>query len=134
MSRLLLVEDDRAAVFGMQQFLEAEGYVVDVAGTLPQALERLRRQAYRAVITDWALSSLGCEGEAVVRAAREKGAKVKIVVITAQPLAEVQPRAAAAGADAVLQKPVPMAALRAHLPPPRRQRRTAKTRTKGKKR
>lgn len=118
MKRMLIVEDDAAAAFGMVQFFTTKGYKVDHASSLDQATFWLRRRKYVAVFTDWALRPGGCEGEEVVRLARGRFPDIPVVVIAGGTGPSLRARALAAGANEVLAKPVALPALLAWLPEP----------------
>jgi DNA-binding NtrC family response regulator len=133
MRRLLIVEDDAAAGFGMMQFFSAKGYRVDLANSLEQALPLVRRRKYAAVFTDWALSPGGSEGETVVQAVRARLPDILVVVLAGAANQELEQRALAAGANRVFAKPVGLDSLAALLPDPRTEKRATRARRAGKK-
>ena len=71
--RILLVDDERAVRELLANVLWDEGYVVDVADTVGEAMACLDRSAYALVITDWRLPD--GDGLLVADTAAELGAK-----------------------------------------------------------
>lgn len=55
MARILLVEDDLSLIEGLEFSLKKEGFEVDLARTVREALERLRNQSYDLLILDLGL-------------------------------------------------------------------------------
>jgi DNA-binding response OmpR family regulator len=104
MSSILLVEDNPELRSVMEQMLLAEGYAVDVTGTMADGCELLGRRTYDLVIAD-ALLPDGT-GMTVADKAREKA--VKAIIVTGYCFA-------LAGETferyEILQKPVPGADL-----------------------
>ncbi|MBV9152788.1 MAG: response regulator [Alphaproteobacteria bacterium] len=75
--RILLVEDEEDIAEILADFLRSEGYVVDTAGTLAQAQQRLKSLSYTLVNTDLRLPD-GSGLEIADRAA-ELGARTCIL-------------------------------------------------------
>ncbi|HYX68806.1 MAG TPA: response regulator [Terriglobales bacterium] len=78
MARILCVDDEPSVLTLKCSILEAEGYEVAAAVSAPDAVEKLRRQAYDLVITDWRLGN--ASGQAVVEAAKTRPGTPVIVV------------------------------------------------------
>ena len=55
MSRILLVEDDQTISRELTEFLRAEGFELETAGTQRQALERLETGSYDLLLLDISL-------------------------------------------------------------------------------
>jgi DNA-binding response OmpR family regulator len=55
MNRILLVEDDLSLIEGLEFSLKKDGYQVDLARTVREALERFRSQSYDLLILDLGL-------------------------------------------------------------------------------
>ncbi len=84
MSRILVVEDEEHIAQGLRFNLEADGHQVDVDGDGDHALTRLLGDGppYDAVILDVMLP--GRDGFSVVRALREAGEFVPVLMLTAR--------------------------------------------------
>lgn len=56
MAKLLIVEDDKAIVKSISEFLSGEGFVVDAAGGQREAIEKLETQQYDLALLDLSLA------------------------------------------------------------------------------
>jgi PAS domain S-box-containing protein len=104
--RVLVVEDNRDAAETLRLALELDGHEVDVASSAAEAIARTE-----AVLPDVVLCDIGLpdrDGYEVARElrARPEFAGVRLVALTGHALPEDQRRAAEAGFDAHLGKPV----------------------------
>ncbi len=102
--RLLVVDDEPDLRTLYELTLLREGYEVDSAGSVAEALEHLQAGAYSAVITDMRLPD--GSGLSVLRWLEQAGRPEKAVVITAFGSAENAVEALKAGAFDYLTKPV----------------------------
>jgi DNA-binding response OmpR family regulator len=111
--RVLLAEDDRELRASIARGLREAAYVVDQAGTGPQALTLALANPYDIVVLDVLLP--GKNGINVCRGIRERGNGVPILMLTA--LDEVEKRIAGldAGADDYMAKPFSFGELLARL-------------------
>ena len=101
----LLVIDDEPDLRTLYELtLLREGYELDTAGSVEEALERLRQRGYSAVITDMRLPD--GSGLDVLAWLEQQGRKEKALVITAFGSAENAVEALKAGAYDYLTKPV----------------------------
>jgi two-component system response regulator HydG len=75
--RILLVEDDRLINDLLANVLYDEGYAVDVAATLADAMGHLENRTYNLVIADWRLPD--GDGSLIVDTAAELGAQTMIM-------------------------------------------------------
>ena len=75
--RILLVEDEEDIAEILADFLRSEGYVVDTAGTLAQARQRLKSLSYTLVNTDLRLPD--GNGLEIADRAAELGARTSIL-------------------------------------------------------
>ena len=82
MPRVLLVEDNADLAFGLHNALEIAGYEVLVAGDGLTGLEQARTAAPDLVILDLMLP--GLDGYRVLRALREDGSAVPVLILTAR--------------------------------------------------
>jgi len=102
--RILLVEDKENLREMLRKSLEAEGYIVTEAGSVPDAIERLRAERFQIVLSDLRLP--GGSGHDVLRAAREQEAELPVVMITAYGTIGDAVQAMKDGAFDFLSKPV----------------------------
>ena len=115
MSRILVVEDEDHIAQGLRFNLEADGHQVDVDGDGDHALTRLLGDGttYAAVILDVMLP--GRDGFSVVRALREAGEFVPVLMLTARGRPEDVLKGFESGADDYLPKPFELAILLARV-------------------
>ena len=109
--RILLVEDDAVLRDVMARSLAHAGHHVDPAGSAQQAEHLWRVQAYDAVLLDLNLpqhprtGSPPGNGLAVLRAARARGDRTPVLVLTARNRTEERIAGLDSGADDYLGKP-----------------------------
>jgi two-component system response regulator PilR (NtrC family) len=101
---LLIVDDEPDLRTLYELTLLREGYDMDTAGTVEEALEHLKRRSYSAVITDMRLPD--GSGLDVLGWLEQQGRAEKALVITAYGSAENAVEALKAGAYDYLTKPV----------------------------
>lgn len=102
--RILLVDDEATLAFFLQQSLKEAGYMVDVAASGEEALNKLTIQTpYDLLITDLRMS--GISGFTLLRAARSLYPDIKAILITAFGSNEVESFAGQLEVDAYLTKP-----------------------------
>jgi len=104
LNRLLLVEDKGSLRAVLKKTLEAEGFEVDEAADVPQAVRRLRSGPYLMVLTDLKLP--GGDGHEVLKASLQEDPLLPVVVMTAYGTVEDAVRAMKEGAFDFLSKPV----------------------------
>jgi DNA-binding NtrC family response regulator len=107
--RILIVDDDAAVRFGVQDFLQAHRYAVDQAETCHEAEETFRGSRPDVAIVDHRLP----DGDALELLARLKGidASVPVVILTGHGSIDLAVRAIKEGAEHFLTKPVELPAL-----------------------
>lgn len=103
MTKILLVEDDGGIVSFLKRGLEAEGYVVDVAGDGEQALRLCRDLDYRLIILDVMLPVV--DGLEVCRSLRRQMKQSLILMLTAKDSVQEKIEGLRSGADDYLTKP-----------------------------
>ncbi len=81
-ARILVVEDNPDLSYGLKMSLELEGHEVEVAEDGPSGLERAIREAPDLVILDLMLP--GMDGYRVLRALREEGVEVPVLILSAR--------------------------------------------------
>lgn len=103
MTTLMLLEDDRSLIDGLDYVLRKEGYALDVATTLAEAQTLLMEQSYDLLLLDLTLPD--GNGLSVCEQVRAKGSTVPIIFLTAMD-EEVQViRALDGGGDDYITKP-----------------------------
>jgi EAL domain-containing protein (putative c-di-GMP-specific phosphodiesterase class I) len=105
----LVVDDDPVARTLYASYLRAADWTVDVCDGAAQALERLRTRPPDFMLTDIEMPELS--GVDLLRAARNRGCDVPVVLITAGPSRDTAIEAVAEGAFRYLTKPVEQALL-----------------------
>jgi DNA-binding response OmpR family regulator len=119
--RILLVEDDAVLSDVMVRSLAAAGHRVDRAANLEEAAHWWRVQAFDAVLLDLNLPHSGHErsgmgsGLAVLRAARARGDRTPVMILTARDRTEERIAGLDAGADDYLGKPFDLGEVEARL-------------------
>ncbi|HWP56812.1 MAG TPA: response regulator [Candidatus Acidoferrales bacterium] len=106
--RILVVDDDDVALFGVTWFLREEGYLVEEARDGTWALERLKKQRFDLVITDVRMPQV--DGLALLEQLSSRAPGTPVVLMTGDAAFE---RAAAIsrGAREILFKPLDMGEL-----------------------
>ncbi|HEY8049062.1 MAG TPA: response regulator transcription factor [Ramlibacter sp.] len=119
--RILLVEDDALLSDVMVRSLTAAGHRVDLATNLEEAAHWWRVQTFDVVLLDLNLpqsaherSGLG-SGLAVLRAARARGDRTPVMILTARDRTEERIAGLDAGADDYLGKPFDLGEVEARL-------------------
>ncbi len=104
MSRILVIEDSADLAFGLQTNLEIEGYDVEVASDGRVGLERARRSPRPdLVLLDLMLP--GLDGLRVLKAMREEGLTMPVLILTARGQEADKVRGLKHGADDYVTKP-----------------------------
>jgi two-component system copper resistance phosphate regulon response regulator CusR len=111
--RILIVEDERKVLRGLERGLQAEGYEVVGAATGDAGLELAASQAFDCVVLDRMLP--GRDGLEVLAELRRAGKAVPVLVLTARDAIEDRVAGLDAGADDYLVKPFAFAELLARL-------------------
>src|SRR6185369_15073788 len=119
--RILLVEDDAVVSQAMTRSLERAGHRVECAHSIDEANHWWRVQAFDAVLLDLNLphsaherSGLG-SGLAILRAARARGDRTPVLVLTARDRTEERIAGLDAGADDYVGKPFDLGEVEARL-------------------
>jgi DNA-binding response OmpR family regulator len=101
--RLLVVEDDQALGAALRDGLVAQGFAVDSAGGVQEALDILAIEPCDLAVLDLGLPD--GEGLDVVRRVRERGDALPILILTARGAVADRVAGLNAGADDYLRKP-----------------------------
>jgi DNA-binding response OmpR family regulator len=102
-TRILVVEDNPDLAYGLRNNLEIEGYEVAVAADGAEGLAHARRSRPDLVILDLMLP--GLDGFRVLRALREEGRDVPVLILTARGEEADKVRGLRLGADDYVTKP-----------------------------
>jgi DNA-binding NtrC family response regulator len=101
MSRVLLVDDEPAVLFAVNELVRSRGHEPVLARSAKEALERL--EGVDAVVTDFAMPEM--DGLALLAAIRERDESLPVILLTAQGSERVAVRAMKAGAYEYVTKP-----------------------------
>ncbi len=101
---ILLVDDDTIIVDSLSEFLRLEGYRVDGAASVDQALIAMQRQDYHLVITD--VNMPKADGFELLRAIKDRFPELVTIVITGYGTIESAVEAIKMGAYDYLTKPI----------------------------
>lgn len=114
---VLVVDDEEAILFGIEDYLTATGWRVATAATPEQAAELLAHGTYSVALVDLRLSDDdgARRGLDVVRRIRERSPVTPVVLLTAYGSADVELEASRMGVASLLVKPQPLPRLDAHL-------------------
>ncbi|HYT05682.1 MAG TPA: response regulator transcription factor [Gemmatimonadales bacterium] len=103
MTRILVVEDNPDLAYGLRNNLEIEGYAVDVVVDGTQGLARARTGGPDLIILDLMLP--GMDGYRVLRALRDEGRRMPVLILTARGEEADKVRGLRLGADDYVTKP-----------------------------
>jgi len=107
--RILVLDDEEAILFALQEFFSACGYDVHTARELADAKALVASAPYDLVIADLRLSGThGAEGLELVGLIREQYPSTRTVLLTAYGSPEMEAEARRRGVDAFLHKPKPL--------------------------
>ncbi|PAS95264.1 MAG: DNA-binding response regulator [Candidatus Dactylopiibacterium carminicum] len=101
--KILVVEDEPALQRQLTRLLEESGYVVETSGEGRDAQYRGESEAFDAIVLDLGLP--GRDGLSILRAWREAGKAVPVLVLTARGAWHEKVEGMDAGADDYLSKP-----------------------------
>ena len=101
--RVLVVEDEKKMASFISRSLQAVGIDVDVLHHGDEALAAMAHDPFDVVVLDVMLP--GCDGLSVVRRLRERGSKVRVLLLTARGGIGEKVEGLDAGADDYLAKP-----------------------------
>lgn len=108
-----MIEDDPKTANALSEGLRREGYETAVARTGPSGLSLLNANAFDLLVLDWMLP--GQDGIEVTRAARSRGNRIPILLLTARDTVEDRVQGLDSGADDYLVKPFAFAELLARI-------------------
>jgi DNA-binding NtrC family response regulator len=112
--RLLIVDDESAIRFALVEYFRGCGWAVDSAAEKEEAEALLACTPYAVVIADLRLTGIhGVEGLDIVQWSRHLRPETRVVLLTGNATPEIEAEARRRGADAFLQKPLPLPQLEA---------------------
>lgn len=112
--RLLIVDDEAAIRFALTEYFRGSGWTVDAAAEKEEAEALLACTPYSVVIADLRLTGIyGVEGLDIVQWSRHLRPETRVVLLTGNATPELEAEARRRGADAFLQKPLPLLELEA---------------------
>ncbi|AEH51269.1 response regulator transcription factor [Pseudothermotoga thermarum] len=111
--RILIVEDNEDLLKTVKKFLEKEGYVVDTATDGDEGLDKAFENRYDCIVLDIMLP--GIDGFEFVKALRESGIEVPVLMLTALDAVEDKVKGLSLGADDYLTKPFDLRELSARI-------------------
>jgi two-component system copper resistance phosphate regulon response regulator CusR len=101
--QLLIVEDDRKSALALEAGLQSEGFSVTLAGTGEEGFFLLGTDSFDLVLLDWMLP--GRDGLEILKAARARGTKTPILLMSARDAIADRVLGLDSGADDYLVKP-----------------------------
>ena len=101
--RILIVDDELIIRDSLKEWLEIEGFTVDMAASGQEALDHLSQQPYQLMLLD--LKMPGMDGVEVLQKTREEYADLSVIIMTAYATVETAVEAMKIGALDYLVKP-----------------------------
>ena len=102
--KILLVDDDKEFVNLFTSIIESEGYIVEVAFSGQQALDKFKKSAFDLLILDIKLPDMN--GDKVAKKVRDKDKNIVIIIITGFPELQDSITALDIGIHDILLKPI----------------------------
>ena len=114
LGKLLIVDAEAAIRCALAEYFRGIGWSVDSAAEKEEAEALLSCTAYAVVIADLRLTGVhGIEGLDIVQWSRHLRPETRVVLLTGNATPEIEAEARRLGADAFLQKPLPLPQLEA---------------------
>ena len=104
MNRILIVDDEPGLRTTIRRFLTGEGYAVETAGEINEALARQRAEPFDVIVSDIIMP--GCSGVELLQGLNQDHPDVKVILITGEPTLETATEAVRSGAFDYLAKPI----------------------------
>jgi DNA-binding response OmpR family regulator len=112
--RLLIVDDEAAIRFALSEYFRGSGWAVDAAGDKGEAEALMASREYAVLIADLRLTGFhGVEGLDLIQRSRQLRPRTRVVILTGNGTPELEAEARRRGADAFLNKPLPLTQLEA---------------------
>jgi DNA-binding NtrC family response regulator len=103
-TKILVIDDDENIRNTMKTILEDEGYVVDLAATGSEAIEKTQKTAYNIALLDIRLPDM--EGVELLKLMKDPTPRTRKIMVTGYPSMQNAIKALNKNADAYLIKPV----------------------------
>ena len=113
--QVLLVDDDEDLMEIVAERLKNRGMDVDMVDSAEEALRRMQKKHYDAIILDFLMP--GLDGFENIRSIRKQQPDIRIILVTGQMLADDGCKAIRMGADVVLEKPADLEVLAKSIRP-----------------
>ncbi len=104
MARVLIVDDEKSIRRTLAEFLRKEGYEVDTAEEVDQALALLGKTEFDLVITDIIMPRIS--GIELLEQIRQSRPDIQVIIMTGEPTVETAVKAVQAGAYDYISKPI----------------------------
>ena len=104
MTRIIVVDDDESIRKTMKAILEDEGYIVDLAESGKEAIQKTNDQTYNLALLDIRLPDM--EGIELLKSMKESIPRTRKIMVTGYPSMQNAIGALNKNADAYLVKPV----------------------------
>jgi len=108
-SKILIVDDDENIRNTMKTILEDEGYVVDLAATGSEAVQKTKKSAYNVALLDIRLPDM--EGVELLKLMKDSVPRMRKIMVTGYPSMQNAISALNKNADAYLIKPIDIESL-----------------------
>src|SRR4051812_9291122 len=102
--RVLIVEDEPSTRFGLTELVQTWGFTTDAAADGQEALEKITAFRPSIIISDLVMPRMG--GLELLRALKDEGSGLTVVILTAQGTVDTAVDAIKEGAYDYLTKPV----------------------------
>jgi DNA-binding NtrC family response regulator len=110
--RILIIDDEQPVREAVSEYLAAHGFHVDAAQELEEAEALLATTGYAVMVADVRLSGThGREGLELIRFARHQLPGIGVIVMTGHAAGDLEQEARRRGADAFVEKPLPLSDL-----------------------
>jgi DNA-binding NtrC family response regulator len=103
MSKILIVDDEKAILNTLKEILEFEGYTIKTAGSGEEGLEMLQNEAFNVCLCDIKMGAM--DGLSVLNQAQEVGIDTTFIMLSAHGTIETAVEATKLGAFDFLEKP-----------------------------
>ena len=104
MPRVLVVDDELGIRATLQEFLRDEGYEVETASEVEEAVQRLKVRPFDVIVTDIVMPR--ASGVDLLKFIHETQPLAQVILITGEPMLDTATQALRAGAFDYLQKPI----------------------------
>lgn len=109
MANILVVDDEKSIRITLREFLRNEGYAVEVAEDVDQALDLLKQTEFDVVVTDIILPRIN--GVDLLKAIRAISSNIQVIMMTGEPTVETASESLRQGAFDYLYKPISKTAI-----------------------